>query len=200
MLTVLVISLDALIQKLSKLPGLGPRSGRRMALYLLKKKEEQMKPLIAALQQAFDDVRTCQTCFNLDTHSPCTICTDHKRQPHTLCVVADVADLWAMERAHAFLGKYHVLGGLLSAVDGTTPDKLTISKLQERIQTEHIKEIVFALSATIDGQTTLHYIMTQLKDRGLVFTSLAHGVPLGGELDYLDDGTLSLAYKARQAV
>lgn len=171
-----------------------------MALYLLKKKEDQMKPLIAALQQAFDDVRTCQTCFNLDTYSPCTICTDHKRQPHTLCVVADVADLWAMERAHAFLGKYHVLGGLLSAVDGTTPDKLTISKLQERIQTDNIKEIVFALSATIDGQTTLHYIMTQLKDRGLVFTSLAHGVPLGGELDYLDDGTLSLAYKARQAV
>lgn len=159
-----------------------------------------MMPLMSALRQAYDEVRTCQTCFSLDSIDPCGICTDDKRQTGSLCIVADVADLWAMERAHAFLGKYHVLGGLLSAVDGTTPEKLTLTTLQRRIQAEGIREVIFALSATIDGQTTMHYIMAQLQGLDLSFTSLAHGVPLGGELDYLDDGTLTLAYKARQAV
>lgn len=195
-----MISLDILIQRISKLPGLGPRSARRIALQLLKKRDEQMAPLMQALQQAYQEIKECQTCGNFDDHSPCHICTDQKRRNDTLCIVADVSDLWAMERAQAFSGKYHILGGLLSAVDGVTPEKLNIRTLAQRIETEQIREIVFALSATIDGQTTMHYIIAQLKDMPLSFTTLAHGVPLGGELDYMDDGTLSLAYKARQAV
>lgn len=159
-----------------------------------------MAPLMQALQQAYQEIKECQTCGNFDDHSPCHICTDQKRRNDTLCIVADVSDLWAMERAQAFSGKYHILGGLLSAVDGVTPEKLNIRTLAQRIETEQIREIVFALSATIDGQTTMHYIIAQLKDMPLSFTTLAHGVPLGGELDYMDDGTLSLAYKARQAV
>jgi recombination protein RecR len=193
-------ALDELIQRLSRLPGMGPRSARRLALYLLKKKDDGLLPLIDALRRAHDDVCTCTRCFNLDTTNPCQICVDPRRKNGLLCIVADVADVWAMERAHAFSGAYHVLGGLLSAVDGVTPDKLTLTSLQKRLVEENIREVTFALSATLDGQTTLHYVMAGLQGQGLEFTSLAHGVPLGGELDYLDDGTLTLAYKARRAV
>ena len=195
-----MISLDLLIQRISKLPGLGARSARRIALHLLKKREEQMAPLIHALQQAYQEVKKCHICGNFDDNSPCHICTNPKRKNDTLCIVADVSDLWAMERAQVFSGKYHILGGLLSAVDGMTPEKLNINSLGKRIEEENMHEIVFALSATIDGQTTMHYLMAHLKDLSLTFTTLAHGVPLGGELDYMDDGTLSLAYRARQAV
>ena len=192
--------IQRLIQYLSKLPGLGPRSGRRLALHLLKKREQIMLPLIEALQTAEATIKTCQTCYNLDSSEPCYICTDSRRDGSVLCVVQDVADLWALERANVFRGRYHVLGGVLSAIDGMGPDQLTIEPLVNRIQKTGIKEVVLALNATIDGQTTIHYLIDRLQPLTISLSTLAHGVPIGGELDYLDDGTLTTAFTARRAV
>jgi recombination protein RecR len=189
-----------LIQYLGKLPGLGPRSGRRLALHLLKKREQVMRPLIEALQTAEATIKVCQTCYSLDTKDPCTLCTDPRRDDAVLCVVQDVADLWALERASVFRGRYHILGGVLSAIDGMGPNQLTIEPLIARVQKTGVKEVVLALNATIDGQTTIHYLIDRLQPLGVTLTTLAHGVPVGGELDYLDDGTLSTAFTARLAV
>jgi recombination protein RecR len=189
--------IERLIQLLAKLPGLGPRSARRAALALLKKRDTLLQPLAAAMEEAAEAILTCEICGNLDTASPCTICTDQRRDPHLLCVVEDVADLWALERAGVFRGRYHVLGGALSALDGVTPERLNVAGLLERVQT-NIEEVILAMNATVEGQTTAHYLMDLLGDRKV--TRLAHGVPVGGELDYLDEGTLSAAFKARRAL
>ncbi|MEI7789806.1 MAG: recombination mediator RecR [Alphaproteobacteria bacterium] len=188
--------IERLIQLLSKLPGLGPRSARRAALALLKKRDTLLEPLAASLREAADAILTCQVCGNLDTQSPCAICSDSRRDPHILCVVEDVADLWALERAGVFRGRYHVLGGALSALDGVTPDRLNVGGLLERVK--GIEEVILAMNATVEGQTTAHYLMDLLGD--MKVTRLAHGVPVGGELDYLDEGTLSAAFKARRAL
>lgn len=188
--------IERLIQLLSKLPGLGPRSARRAALALLKKRDTLLEPLAASLREAADAILTCQVCGNLDTQSPCAICSDTRRDPHILCVVEDVADLWALERAGVFRGRYHVLGGALSALDGVTPDRLNVGGLLERVK--GIEEVILAMNATVEGQTTAHYLMDLLGD--MKVTRLAHGVPVGGELDYLDEGTLSAAFKARRAL
>jgi recombination protein RecR len=190
--------IQRMINALSRLPGLGPRSGRRAALHLLKKKEQLLLPLIDALQTAVDSIKICQVCFSLDTSDPCTICQDPKRDEKQLCVVEDVADLWALERAHVFRGHYHILGGVLSAIDGMGPQQLTFDALMKRIQGGNIKEIILALNATVDGQTTVHYLIDRLKPFDVKLSTLAHGVPVGGELDYLDDGTLSTAFSARR--
>ncbi len=195
-----MFELDNLIARLSRLPGLGQRSARRLALHLLKKREQHLRPLIESLQGAYTGVKVCSTCFNLDSHNPCVICRDPKRQGETLCIVADVGDLWALERTSYFKGHYHVLGGLLSAMDGMGPDRLTLSELIERLGKGVYTEVIFALNATIDAQTTMHYVIGQLKHLALNFTSLAKGVPLGGELDYLDDATLSIAIQKRQSI
>jgi recombination protein RecR len=192
--------IERLIQLLAKLPGLGPRSARRAALQLFKKRELLMLPLARALEEAAANIRTCGVCGNLDTCDPCAICTDPRRDGASLCVVADVADLWALERAAAFRGRYHVLGGLLSALDGVGPEQLNIAGLQKRIAAGGIKEIILAIAATVDGQTTAHYVADRLEDSGIAITRLAHGVPVGGELDYLDDGTITQALKARRPV
>lgn len=190
-----------LIHLIGKLPGLGPRSGRRASLHLLKKREVFLKPLLDALTQAYEKVVTCPQCGNLDTCSPCTICNDQRRDLKILCIVENVSDLWAIERSKMFHGRYHILGGVLSAIDGVGPDSLNIPILHERIQKSSIEEIVISLSATVDGQTTLHYVADQLKVYPHIkITALAHGVPVGGELDYLDDGTLSAAFLARRLV
>ena len=188
--------IERLIQLLSKLPGLGPRSARRAALALLKKRDTLLEPLAASLRDAADAILTCQVCGNLDTQSPCAICSDARRDPHILCVVEDVADLWALERASVFRGRYHVLVGALSALDGVTPDRLNVGGLLERVK--GIEEVILAMNATVEGQTTAHYLMDLLGD--MKVTRLAHGVPVGGELDYLDEGTLSAAFKARRAL
>lgn len=192
--------IQRLIQYLGKLPGLGPRSGRRLALHLLKKREQVMRPLIEALQTAEATIKTCKICYSLDTQDPCTLCTDPRRDGSLLCVVQDVADLWALERASVFRGRYHVLGGVLSAIDGMGPNQLTIDSLIERVQKSGIKEVILALNATIDGQTTIHYLIDRLQPLNISLSTLAHGVPIGGELDYLDDGTLSTAFTARRGV
>ena len=192
--------IQRMIQLLSRLPGLGPRSGRRVALHLLKKRELLLKPLIDALQTADAAIQTCKTCFSLDTCSPCSICKDSKRDDHVLCVVGDVSDLWALERSQVFRGRYHVLGGLLSALEGIGPGQLTLEPLIQRIENQKIQEIVFALNATVDGQTTLHYIAERLQPYNIKLSSLAHGVPIGGELDYLDEGTLSTAFVERRGL
>jgi len=192
--------IERLIQLLAKLPGLGPRSARRAALQLLKKRELLMLPLARALEDAAANIRSCAVCGNLDTADPCAICTDTRRDGAILCVVADVADLWALERAAAFRGRYHVLGGLLSALDGVGPEQLSIAGLQKRIAEGGIKEVILAIAATVDGQTTAHYVADRLESAGVAITRLAHGVPVGGELDYLDDGTLTQALKARRPV
>jgi recombination protein RecR len=192
--------IQRMIHVLSRLPGLGPRSGRRVALHLLKKRDQILQPLIDALQTAYASIQTCSVCFNLDTQNPCTLCCDPKREPHSLCVVADVSDIWALERARVFKGKYHVLGGLLSAMDGIEPKHLTIEALVERVRRAGVSEVVLALNATIDGQTTLHYVVEQLSPLSVSIFTLAHGVPMGGELDYLDDGTLTTAFLERKSV
>jgi len=189
--------IERLIALLSKLPGLGPRSARRAALALLKKRDTLLEPLADAMQEAAAAISSCETCGNLDTQSPCAICSDPRRDTHILCVVEDVADLWALERAGVFRGRYHVLGGALSALDGITPERLNVTSLLERVQ-QGIDEIILAMNATVEGQTTAHYLMDLLGDRKV--TRLAHGVPVGGELDYLDEGTLSAAFKARRAL
>ncbi len=192
--------IDRLIQVLSRLPGLGPRSARRAALSLIKRKESALLPLIDALQGAADHVRTCSICGNLDGTDPCGICGDGRRDPAILCVVADVADLWALERTGAYKGRYHVLGGVLSALDGIGPEQLNLGSLFRRIEGGAVKEVVLALGATVDGQTTAHFLSDRLQPVGVAVSRLAHGVPVGGELDYLDDGTLIQALQARQSV
>ena len=189
--------IQTLIQLLSKLPGLGPRSGRRMALHLLKKREHVLSPLIQALQTAHERIQTCETCHTLDVVTPCTLCCDPTREQHQLCIVADVSDLWALERAKIFRGQYHVLGGVLSAVDGVGPQQLTIPTLLKRLENAPITEVILALNATIDGQTTIHYLQELMADFPIQLSTLAHGVPIGGELDYLDDGTLYTAFQRR---
>ncbi len=190
--------IERLIQLLAKLPGLGPRSARRAALHMVKRKEQTMAPLARALAEAVERVAACSLCGNVDTADPCAICTDPRRDPSVLCVVEEVGDLWAMERAGAFRGRYHVLGGTLSALDGVGPDELRIPALVRRASEPAVAEIVLATNATVEGQTTGHYIAERLADAGVAVTALAHGVPVGGELDYLDDGTLTAALKARR--
>lgn len=192
--------IQRLIQFLSKLPGLGPRSGRRLALHLLKKREQIFRPLIQAMQEAESNIKTCKICHNLDASDPCYLCLDPRRDKTLLCVVEDVSDLWAVERANIFRGYYHILGGVLSAIDGMGPQQLAVSSLLDRIAKGEIQEVVLALSATVDGQTTIHYLTDQLKDYPIKITTLAHGVPIGGELDYLDEGTLFTAFQARHGV
>ena len=189
--------IERLIQLLARLPGLGPRSARRAALHLIKKREALMTPLAGALQVAIDKIQVCKTCGNIDTQNPCTVCTDPRRDPSTIVVVADVADLWALERANATNGRYHVLGATLSPLDGVGPQDLTIDALVARAHESQVSEIVLALNATVDGQTTAHYITDLLQDANVKVTRLAHGVPVGGELDYLDEGTLSAAMRQR---
>ncbi len=189
--------IERLIQLLSKLPGLGPRSARRAALVLLKKRDTLLGPLAEAMTAAASAIRDCAICGNLDTQSPCAICTDGRRDSHVLCVVEDVADLWALERAGVFRGRYHVLGGALSALDGVTPDRLNVATLVDRAR-EGVDEVILAMNATVEGQTTAHYLMDLLTD--VKVTRLAHGVPVGGELDDLDEGTLSTAFKARRSL
>jgi recombination protein RecR len=188
--------IERLIQLLAKLPGLGPRSARRAALALLKKREALLEPLHAALRDAAAAIRACEVCGNLDTTSPCSICRDTRRDAHILCVVEDVADLWALERAGVFRGKYHVLGGALSALDGVTPERLNVPQLMARL--DGVDEVILAMNATVEGQTTAHYLMDALEPKGVKVSRLAHGVPVGGELDYLDEGTLNAAFKARR--
>jgi recombination protein RecR len=189
--------IERLIQLLSRLPGLGPRSARRAALHLIKKRELLMAPLTSALQIAMDKIVICKTCGNIDTQNPCTVCTDTRRDQSIIVVVADVADLWALERANAVNSRYHVLGGTLSPLDGVGPGDLSIDALISRVHAEPITEVILALNATVDGQTTAHYITELLHDAKVKVTRLAHGVPVGGELDYLDEGTLSAAIKQR---
>jgi recombination protein RecR len=190
--------IERLIKLLAKLPGLGPRSARRVALHLIKKKEAILDPLADALVLASKKVVTCSTCGNVDTSDPCAICTQPRRNQSQICVVEEVGDLWAVERAAAISGTYHVLGGTLSALDGIGPDDLHIAGLVERAAKPEVKEIILALNATVDGQTTAHYIIDRLADCEVTISQLAHGVPVGGELDYLDDGTLAEAVKSRR--
>ena len=194
--------IERLIQLLGKLPGLGPRSARRAALHLIKKKEALFRPLTAAFQAALDKVGVCSICGNVDTVEPCTVCRDAGRDGSVLVVVEDVSDLWALERAGAIDAKYHVLGGVLSPLDGVGPGDLTIAQLVERCRSGGIREVVLAVDATVEGQTTAHYVTDQLahlaeEGHAITVTRLAHGVPVGGELDYLDDGTLAQAMRAR---
>jgi recombination protein RecR len=192
--------IELLIQLLARLPGLGPRSARRAALHLIKKREPLMAPLAAALQTAIEKVVVCKTCGNIDTVDPCTVCTDVRRDRSVIVVVADVADVWALERAAVLNARYHVLGGTLSPLDGVGPAELTIDALVSRAHDSEVKEIVLALNATVDGQTTVHYITDLLHGANVTVTRLAHGVPVGGELDYLDEGTLSAAMRSRTPV
>jgi recombination protein RecR len=189
--------IERLIQLLARLPGLGPRSARRAALFLLKKREQIMAPLAAAMQTALEKIEICRTCGNIDTQNPCAICSDARRDPAIIVVVADVADLWALERAHAVNSRYHVLGGTLSPLDGIGPQELSIDALVARAHDPAVTEVILALNATVDGQTTAHYITDLLHDANVKVTRLAHGVPVGGELDYLDEGTLSAAIRQR---
>jgi len=191
--------IDRLMALLGKLPGLGPRSARRITLHLLKKRDQLMRPLADALIAADEKIITCTLCGNVDVMEPCHICCDRGRDAHTLCVVEDVADLWALERTHAFKGRYFVLGGLLSALAGVTPDQLKVPQLMARAVSEGISEVILALPATVDGQTTAHYIADRLREQNIKASRLAHGVPLGGELDYLDEGTLTAALTARRS-
>jgi recombination protein RecR len=192
--------IDRLIQYLAKLPGLGPRSARRAALHMLKRRETVLEPLSQAMAAAAESIRTCSICGNLDTRDPCAICADPRRDPAVICVVEDVADLWALERTGSFRGRYHVLGGVLSALDGVGPDDLNIPALVGRARGAEVEEVILATSVTVDGQTTAHYIVDRLAGCGVRISGIAHGVPVGGELDYLDDGTLSQALKARRVL
>ena len=192
--------IEALIDLMSRLPGLGPRSARRAVLAMLKKRDALMAPLATALAQVALTARDCATCGNIGTADTCAICADPARATGEICVVEDVADLWAMERSRAFKGRYHILGGTLSALDGVGPDQLRIPLLMHRIADEQISEIILALNATVDGQTTAHYLADALAAAPVKITSLAQGVPIGGELDYLDDGTIGAALRARRGL
>lgn len=189
--------IERLIQLLARLPGLGPRSARRAALHLVRKRTDLMEPLSAAFADALAKIVVCDTCGNVDTRDPCTVCADPARDRTMLIVVENVADLWALERAGAASGRYHVLGGTLSPLDGVGPDDLNLARLVERAYDPDVKEVVLALNATVDGQTTAHYVTDLLRDAEVKVTRLAHGVPVGGELDYLDEGTLSAAIRSR---
>ncbi len=191
--------IDRLIQLLARLPGLGPRSARRAALHLIKKRELLMAPLATALQVALEKIEICAVCGNIDTQNPCTLCADPRREDSVIVVVADVADLWALERAQAINARYHVLGGTLSPLDGVGPQELAIDALIARAHAPNVSEVILALNATVDGQTTAHYITDLLQGAGVKVTKLAHGVPVGGELDYLDEGTLAAAIRSRTA-
>jgi recombination protein RecR len=189
--------IERLIQLLAKLPGLGPRSARRAALHLVKKRESLMQPLTAALAEALEKIVICRTCGNVDTSDPCTICSDPRRDGGVIIVVEDVSDLWALERAGAINAKYHVLGGTLSPLDGVGPQDLNIESLVNRVRAGGVREVILAVNATVDGQTTAHYVTDLLAGTGVQVTRLAHGVPVGGELDYLDEGTISAAIRSR---
>ena len=190
--------IERLIQLLGKLPGLGPRSARRAALALLKRRDQLLAPLSQALADAAEKVRACRTCGALDTSDPCAVCSDPERDAGLICVVEEVGGLWAMERGGAFRGRYHVLGGLLSALDGVGPDALRVGELVGRVAGGQAREVILALPATVDGQTTAHYLAERLANSGAQVTMLARGVPVGGELDWLDDGTIAQALRARR--
>ncbi|AIB10807.1 recombination protein RecR [Azospirillum brasilense] len=190
--------IERLIQLLSKLPGLGPRSARRAALHLMKRRDSLLVPLSESMALAAEAIRNCSVCGNLDSRDPCSVCSDHSRDRSTICVVEDAGDLWALERTRAFHGTYHVLGGTLSALQGVGPDDLNIPSLVERAKDPAVTEVILALNATVDGQTTAHVVTDRLSGSGVSVSRLAHGVPVGGELDYLDDGTLTAALKARR--
>ena len=191
--------IERLIQLLARMPGLGPRSARRAALQLIKKRDTLLAPLADAMRVAVERIVVCRECGNVDTCDPCTICSDPSRDPTLLVVVEDVSDLWALERSGAVQARYHVLGGVLSALDGVRPEHLNIASLVERAARPEVSEIIIALNATVDGQTTAHYVTDAIKTLGLKVTRLAHGVPVGGELDYLDEGTLTAAIRSRTA-
>ncbi len=190
--------LDHLTRLLARVPGLGPRSARRAVLCLVKRRETLLLPLMEALKTVAEEVRVCSVCGNLDTRDPCALCTNPKRERHVLCVVEDVADLWALERSHAFHGLYHVLGGTLSALEGIRPEDLRLDSLTRRVGEGEIQEVILALNATLEGQTTAHYVSERLAPLGVKVSRLAQGLPVGGELDYLDDGTLTAALNARR--
>ena len=192
--------IDALTQALARLPGLGPRSARRAVLHLLKRRETALAPLVRALQAVEANMANCHICGNVDTRDPCGVCTDPRRDATQLCVVEEVADLWALDRARLFPGRYHVLGGRLSALDGVRPEDLNIDGLVSRIAAGGVEEVILAMNATLEGQTTMHYVADRLENMAVKVTQLAHGVPVGGELDYLDEGTLAQALKARRPV
>ena len=192
--------IEALTQALARLPGLGPRSARRAVLHLLKKREAALTPLLRALERVSDNLAVCSICGNVDTADPCTLCADPRRDTRLLCVVEEVSDLWALDRSRLFPGRFHVLGGRLSALDGVGPDDLRSPQLVARAQRAAAVEVILATNATVEGQTTAHYIAESLADSGIAVTGLAHGVPVGGELDYLDDGTLLAALRARRKV
>lgn len=192
--------IETLIEVMARLPGLGPRSARRAVLHLIKKRGALMRPLAESMARVAETARECLNCGNIGTADLCPICADDQRGNGQICVVEDVADLWAMERGGAFAGRYHVLGGTLSALDDVGPEDLRIPKLLDRVTGEQVTEVILALNATVDGQTTAHYIAGELEGRGIAVTSLAQGVPIGGELDYLDDGTISAALRARKAM
>ena len=192
--------IDVLTQALARLPGLGPRSARRAVLHLMKRRESALEPLLAALNAVAETLSTCGVCGNVDTSDPCTICRDPRRDDRMLCVVEEVADLWALDRSRLFPGRYHVLGGRLSALEGVRPDDLTIDSLLKRVSAGGIDEVVLAMNATLEGQTTAHYLAERLETFPVRLTQLAHGLPVGGELDYLDEGTLAQALRARRPV
>lgn len=190
--------IEQLIKIISKLPSLGTRSARRIVLHLLKKRETLIPQLITALNEVRENITVCEICGNYDTESPCSICSSASREKNLLCIVQDINDLWALERGGLYKGRYHVLGGVLSAIEGITPDDLNIGGLLARIEKEEITEIILALPATVDGQITMHYISSLLKNRNIKISTLAQGIPVGGELDYMDDGTIKLALDMRK--
>jgi recombination protein RecR len=192
--------IDALTQALARLPGLGPRSARRAVLHMMKKREGALEPLLAALQSVAANLTTCSTCGNLDTSDPCAICADPRRDDKSLCVVEEVADLWALDRSRLFPGRYHVLGGRQSALEGVRPEDHGIDRMVARVAAGGIDEVVLAMNASLEGQTTAHYLAERLEKFPLRLTQLAHGLPVGGELDYLDEGTLAQALRARRPV
>lgn len=192
--------IEALVQQLARLPGLGPRSARRAVLHLMKKRESAFAPLLSSLQRVSDNLVTCAACGNVDTSDPCAICTDARRDPRALCVVEEVSDLWALDRSRLFPGRYHVLGGRLSALEGIRPQDLSIDALVARVADGGVDEVVLAMNATLEGQTTAHYLAERLENFPIRLTQLAHGLPVGGELDYLDEGTLAQALRARRPV
>ena len=193
-------SIEQLVQSLRKLPGLGPRSARRIVLQLIRKKETLLEPLLRSLKDVSAKISLCEQCGNLDSINPCNLCNDPKRDGSIICIVEDVADLWALERTSAYKGHYYVLGGTLSALDGIGPSELKLPQFMNRVTIGAINEIVLALSATVDGQTTAHYIAEMLSELDITVSAIAHGVPIGGELDYLDEGTLSMALNLRRPV
>ena len=190
--------IEKLIKLTAKLPSLGSRSARRIVLYLIKKRDSALLPLIEALHDVADNIKTCEICGNFDTSSPCSICASEKREKNAICVVQDVADLWAMERTGFYRGQYHVLGGVLSALDGIAPEDLNIVSLFSRVEKGDVSEIILALPATIDGQITSHYLVSKLKNSKVKITTLAQGIPVGAELDYMDEGTIQLALNSRK--